>query len=94
MHEIEEANQAVAALQVEPKGTLRITDPVVFGTTVLGEWIAMFLPQYDRIRVDVLLTNQSLDLAVENIDVAFRWMMVGFAASCWAGGVQGNRYGG
>lgn len=70
---ITEADQAVASLQVEPQGTLRITAPLVFGTTILGGWIAEFLRQYDQVRVEIWLSNQSLDLAAESIDVAFRW---------------------
>lgn len=73
LSEIEEADRVVASLQVEPKGTLSITAPLVFGTTVLGEWIAEFLRRYNQVHVEVLLSNQSLDLAAEGIDVAFRW---------------------
>jgi DNA-binding transcriptional LysR family regulator len=73
LSEIEEADRVVASLQVEPKGMLRITAPLVFGTTVLGEWIAEFLRRYDQVSVEVLLSNQSLDLAAEGVDVAFRW---------------------
>lgn len=73
LNELEEADRVVTALQVEPQGTLKITAPVIFGTTVLGAWIAEFLRRYDQVRVEVLLSNQSLDLAAEGIDVAFRW---------------------
>lgn len=73
LNEIEEADRVVASLQVEPKGTLSITAPLVFGTTVLGEWIAEFLRRYNQVHVEVLLSNQSLDLMAEGIDVAFRW---------------------
>ncbi len=71
--EIEEADRVVASLQVEPKGTLRIAAPLVFGTTVLGEWVAEFLRQYDHVQVEVLLSNRSIDLAAEGIDISFRW---------------------
>lgn len=73
LREIEAADRIVAALQIEPKGTLRITAPLIFGTTVLGDWIAEFLRQYDQVHIEVLLSNQSLDLVAESIDVAFRW---------------------
>jgi DNA-binding transcriptional LysR family regulator len=73
LSEIKAADQVVAALQVEPKGTLRITAPLIFGTTVLGDWVAEFLRQYDQVHIEVLLSNQSLDLVAKSIDVAFRW---------------------
>lgn len=73
LREIAEADQAVASLQVKPQGTLRITAPLIFGMTVLGAWVAEFLQQYDQVHVEVLLSNQNLDLKREGIDVAFRW---------------------
>ncbi|MBD3884779.1 LysR family transcriptional regulator [Phormidium tenue FACHB-886] len=73
LSEISEADQAVASLQANPQGTLRITAPLIFGMTVLGEWVAEFLQQYDQVHMEVLLSNQSLDLKREGIDVAFRW---------------------
>lgn len=73
VNEIEAANQAVTALQSTPQGTLRITAPVVFGTRFLGQWIADFLQQYEHIRVELLITNQSFDLVTENVDIAFSW---------------------
>ncbi|MGV0028210.1 LysR substrate-binding domain-containing protein [Phormidesmis priestleyi] len=73
LSEIAEADQAIASLQIEPQGTLRITAPLIFGMTVLGDWVTEFLHKYDQVHVEVLLSNQSLDLAAESIDVAFRW---------------------
>ncbi|KAM3097181.1 LysR substrate-binding domain-containing protein [Phormidesmis sp. 146-12] len=73
LSEIVEADQAIASLQVKPQGTLRITAPLIFGMTVLGEWVAEFLQQYDQVEIEVLLSNQNLDLKTEGLDVAFRW---------------------
>ncbi len=73
LSDMEEANRAVTCLQVEPQGTLRITAPLIFGMTILGEWVAEFLQHYDQVQVEVLLSNQSLNLAAEGIDIAFRW---------------------
>ncbi|MEM9450081.1 MAG: LysR family transcriptional regulator [Cyanobacteria bacterium P01_E01_bin.6] len=70
--DLEEANLMVTARQNIPYGTLRVTAPSSFGTTVLNHWIDGFLIQYDQVTLDVILTNQYLDLLAEDIDVAFR----------------------
>ena len=70
--EIEEANVAVARMQSTPTGTLRITAPVLFGSTVLSGMVADYLEQHPQVSVDMVLTDQNLDLVQDGIDVAFR----------------------
>ena len=70
--EIEEANIAVTRMQSTPTGTLRITAPVLFGSTVLSGLIADYLEQHPQVTVDMVLTDQKLDLVQDGIDVAFR----------------------
>ncbi|MBD2259306.1 LysR family transcriptional regulator [Pseudanabaena sp. FACHB-2040] len=81
LDEVEDANRAITSLQDIPQGTLRITAPIVFGTCFLSQWIADFLQQYEQIRVEVLLTNQLIDLVSENIDIAFSWQTQPLASS-------------
>lgn len=70
--EIEEANIAVTQMQSTPTGTLRITAPVLFGSTVLAGLIAEFLEMYPQVNIDLKLSDQPIDLVQEGIDVAFR----------------------
>ncbi|MGB1091434.1 MAG: LysR family transcriptional regulator [Oceanobacter sp.] len=72
LSEIEEANLAVTQMQTTPTGTLRITAPVLFGSTVLATLIADFIDQHPQINVDLVLSDQVLDLVQEGIDIAFR----------------------
>ncbi|WP_263866297.1 LysR family transcriptional regulator [Thalassolituus oleivorans] len=70
--EIEEANIAVTQMQSTPTGTLRITAPVLFGSTVLSGLIADFMDDHPQVQIDLVLTDQRLDLVQDGIDVAFR----------------------
>mgnify|MGYP003384319808 FL=1 len=70
--DVEEANIAVTEMQSTPKGLLRITAPMLFGTWVLSDLVSNFLSKNPEIQVEIVLTDQSLDLIQEGIDVAFR----------------------
>ncbi len=70
--DIEEANIAVTEMQSKPTGMLRITAPMLFGERILSNIVADFLKQYPEIQMDIVLTDQTLDLIQEGIDVAFR----------------------
>lgn len=70
--EIEEANIAVTRMQSTPSGTLRLTAPVLFGSTVLSGLIAEYTELHPQVSVDMVLSDQKLDLVQDGIDVAFR----------------------
>jgi DNA-binding transcriptional LysR family regulator len=70
--DVEEANIAVTEMQSKPKGLLRVTAPMLFGTWVLSDLVSNFLKNNPEIQVEIVLTDQSLDLIQEGIDVAFR----------------------
>jgi DNA-binding transcriptional LysR family regulator len=66
------AAEAVAHLQVEPRGTLRITCPVTLAQSTLGYLIPRYLAQYPQVKVDMRVTNRVVDLVEEGIDIALR----------------------
>lgn len=70
--EIEEANLAVTQMQSTPTGNLRISAPVLFGSTVLATLVAEFIAQYPLVNIDLVLSDQQLDLIQDGIDVSFR----------------------
>lgn len=70
--DVEEANIAVTEMQSKPKGLLRITAPMLFGSRVLSDMVSEFLQKNPEIQVEMMLTDQPLDLIQEGIDVAFR----------------------
>lgn len=72
METAKEADQYTQTLSTEPRGSLRITAPMDFGYYVLKTLIDPFLKTYPKVDVDLHLTNDTIDLVRERIDVALR----------------------
>lgn len=70
--EVEAADAAGGAHAVSPSGTLRVTAPVVLGTTVLAAPVARYVRENPGMRVELVLRDERLDLLSERIDVALR----------------------
>lgn len=66
------AQDAVAALQVAPRGLVRVSCPVTLAHSALGDTLPAFLLRYPDVRVEVLVTNRPVNLVEEGIDVALR----------------------
>lgn len=70
--EAEAAEEAVAALQAEPRGLVRITCPVTLLHVHVGPMLAKFMAHYPGINLQLEATNRRVDLVAEGIDVAIR----------------------
>ncbi len=70
--EVSAAEQSVAQLQVEPKGTLRVNAPMSFGTMHLARAIAHFMQRYPDIQLQLTLNDRFIDLLEEGFDVTLR----------------------
>lgn len=70
--EAEAAEEAVAALQAEPRGTVRITCPVTILHVHVGPMLARFMTRYPGINLQLEATNRRVDLVGEGIDIAIR----------------------
>ncbi|AVS83200.1 MULTISPECIES: LysR family transcriptional regulator [Comamonadaceae] len=66
------ASDAVAEVQTEPRGTVRVSCPVTLAQTVLGELMPIFLERHPQVRVEMQVTNRAVDLVEEGVDVALR----------------------
>ena len=75
--EAEQAALSVANLRADLsgvlRGTIRITAPVSWGQHVLARRLPLFLQRHTEIEIDLILSDQMLDLAYERMDVALRW---------------------
>lgn len=69
---IERARERIAAAQAEPAGILRIAAPVGFGTRKLMRWIAEFLQNHEKVKIELKLTDDPVDLIGDGFDLAFR----------------------
>jgi DNA-binding transcriptional LysR family regulator len=68
----EAADEAVAQVRTEPRGTLRVTCPVTLAQTTIGPVLPRFLAAHPQVRIDMQVTNRVVDLVQEGVDVALR----------------------
>ena len=74
-HILSEATAAESLAQVmnaTPRGTLRVSAPVTFGSWGLMPFITAFLRQYPEVEIDLHLTDRYVDLVEEGYEAAFR----------------------
>jgi DNA-binding transcriptional LysR family regulator len=69
---LEAAQDAVAELQREPRGRLRVTTAVTIGELFLAPVLAEFLQAFPAVDVLLQLTDRPVDLVAERFDVAIR----------------------
>lgn len=65
-------HSSVGATRAEPAGVLRIALPDSYGRAVLMPIVAHFLAAYPRVRLDVRLTDQAVDLIEEGVELGVR----------------------
>jgi len=70
--ELDDAESAIGQLQGGPRGWLRVTAPYSFGISRITPLFGEFQARYPEIRVEILLTNDRIDLIDKEIDVALR----------------------
>ena len=70
--EAEAAYAAVAQVQQEPRGLLRISCPVTLAHTVLSTVFAQFLIRYPQVELEMEVSNRVVDPVADGIDVALR----------------------
>lgn len=68
----EAADEAVAQVQDEPRGTVRVTCPVTLAQTTIGPLLPRFLAAHPQVRIDMQVSNRVVDLVQEGVDVALR----------------------
>jgi DNA-binding transcriptional LysR family regulator len=69
---LEEAKGVITESQQEPIGLIRLTAPVDFCVHFLQPIISRFLSNYPKINIEINVSDETLDLIENRIDVAFR----------------------
>ena len=69
---LEEGAELARSTRSEPRGTLRITAPLDLALEWLPRQLVAFAERYPQIRVELLTSDQRLDLASHQIDIALR----------------------
>ena len=70
--DLAEVEQAAAGLGSAPRGELRITAPIVFGRRHVLPLVTEFLARYPDVNARLDLTDRSVDLVEDGLDVAIR----------------------
>lgn len=70
--ELDEAESAIGQLQGGPRGWLRVTAPYSFAISRITPLFGEFQARYPEVRVEMVLTNDRIDLIDKEIDVALR----------------------
>lgn len=71
-NEIDAAAETVSQLQVEPRGVLRITSPVIFASLHLAPALRTFLQRHEQVEVELNATDRVVDIVEEGYDLAIR----------------------
>jgi len=72
LFDIEEAELELSAQQSKPKGKLKVTAPVMFGTSRIMPLVSKFLQQNGQVEIDLMLLDRNVNLIEEAVDVAIR----------------------
>lgn len=72
LDEVEQAEALIAESRSRPRGKLRISAPVTFGSRGLAPALPEFLRQHPEVSVELYLTNRTVDLIEESYDIVFR----------------------
>jgi DNA-binding transcriptional LysR family regulator len=70
LQQVDELEQTMTGAHRSPRGRLRITAPVSFGTMHLSPLLPKFLADYPEVSVDLELSDRMVDLLGEGYDLA------------------------
>ncbi len=70
--EAEAAQEAIAMLQAEPRGVVRLACPVTLLHVHVGPMLARFMMRFPGVQIQLEATNRRVDLVAEGVDVAIR----------------------
>lgn len=66
------AAEAVAQVQTEPQGTLRLSCPVTLAQGAVGMLLPAFMARHPKVRVEMRVVNRPVDPVEEGVDIALR----------------------
>jgi len=72
LRRLADADLLAEARQAEPRGHIRLTAPIIFGSEMLLPGLAGYLERYPNVSVDVDLTDTLVDIDAAGFDAAIR----------------------
>ena len=70
--DVDEADQVVRGAGETPRGTLRLSAPLSFGTMHLSPHLTGFMALHPQVTLDIDLTDRTVDLVADGYDMAIR----------------------
>jgi DNA-binding transcriptional LysR family regulator len=70
--ELDSAAEEASAFNAGPKGRLRMTASVAFGNCCLAPLLPKFRAEFSELQLELILSDDNLDLVGESIDLAIR----------------------
>jgi len=70
--EADQLKASIGQINKEPEGVLRISVFESFGRQIVSPLLPEFLQQYPKVKIEINLDNQMIDLNRENIDLGIR----------------------
>ncbi len=71
-YEIEQSELEISANQQAPSGKLKVTASVMYGSTYIAPLVAKFLQKHEQVNIELILSDQNINLIEERVDVAIR----------------------
>ena len=69
---LKQAEDALQDLNSLPTGLLKVTAPITYGERFIGPLLNKFMTLHPKLKIELILTNKTLDLVEEQIDIAIR----------------------
>ncbi|MEG2803883.1 LysR substrate-binding domain-containing protein [Stenotrophomonas sp.] len=79
LEQVQQAEASVEGLQAQPRGVLRVSAPVTWGSCVLAPLVAQYLAAHPQVTVELDLSNRRVDLIEESFDAVIRMGALGSA---------------
>ncbi len=70
--ELDETTAAIASGGEQPRGTLRISAPLLFAQTAMGKLAAGFILKFPEVRLEVTTEDRAVDMIEEGYDLVIR----------------------
>jgi len=70
--DIDDAEAALSARRIVPKGRLRLTAPVTFGRMHVAPVVTDYIGRHEGVQVELILLDRVVDLVEEGIDIGVR----------------------
>lgn len=70
--ELDETAAAIASGGDKPRGTLRISAPLLFSQTAMGKLAAAFALKYPEVRLEITTEDRAVDMIEEGYDLVIR----------------------